>query len=147
MPSIRLNDLEDAFQWVSASAPFVNSAFISKTTGGVFYASSEHKMDEPLPEDCEEASLYWAVPHRNDLDLGRALVFEFVEEQLPDQLGAVEGIFRRRGAYGRFKDLLERKGLLDAWYEHERKATVSALLAWAAEEGMPVEPGRRSTAA
>ena len=147
MPSIPLDDLESAFEWVSASAPFMNSAFISKTTGQVFYASSAHEMDEPLPEDYEDASLYWSVPHRNDLDLGRTLVFEFVEERLADQLGAVEGYFRRRGAYGRFKDLLERKGLLEAWYEHEREATVSALLAWAAEEGMTVKPGRRSTGA
>jgi hypothetical protein len=142
-----LDDLEDAFHWVSASAPFMNSALVSTTTGQVFYASSAHEVDEALPEDYEGASLYWSVPHKNDLDLGRTLVFEFVQERLPDQLPAVEGIFRRRGAHGRFKDLLERKGLLETWYEYERKSTVNALLAWAAEEGMPVKPGRGGTGA
>ena len=56
------------------------------------------------------------IPHKNDLDLGQALVFEFAASHLPDEYDRVRDIFRRRGAYGRFKDLLDSKGLLETWY-------------------------------
>ena len=48
---------------------------------------------------------YIQIPHKNDLDLGQRLVFEFVETHLPHEYNRVQQIFRRRGAYGRFKDL------------------------------------------
>jgi hypothetical protein len=86
----------------------------------------------------EDATLYCAVPHKNDLDLGRNLVFRFVSEYLPEQEHKVEDYFCRRGAYARFKDLLERTGHLEQWYQYEQKATKIALLAWAAEEGLKV---------
>jgi hypothetical protein len=48
----------------------------------------------------------------------------------------VATFFRKRGAYGRFKDLLERKGLLEAWYEYEAQAVEQALRTWSAENGL-----------
>lgn len=72
-------------------------------------------------------------------------MFAFADELLPPALAhKVDEIFRRRGAYGRFKDLLEREGRLDEWYAYERQAAQAALLAWATEKGMRVavpEPG------
>jgi hypothetical protein len=139
LQSIPFDDLVFAFYWVSVSIPFDNSAFISKSTGQVYYTSSSHDVDDELPDDCEDASWYWTVPHKNDLDLGRSLAFQFVDEYLPDQARAVQDIFHRRSA----KDLFQRKGRLEAWFEYERVATESALLAWAREEGLPVMPPRR----
>jgi len=51
-----------------------------------------------------------AVPHKNDLDLGRSLALRFVDQQLPDRSAAVRAIFQQRGAYARFKDLLTAEG-------------------------------------
>jgi hypothetical protein len=68
-------------------------------------------IDEIGDEDLDW-ELCVEIPHKNDLDLGQRLVFEFVETHLSDEYQRVEQIFRRRGAYGRFKDLLESKGLL-----------------------------------
>jgi hypothetical protein len=48
-----------------------------------------------------------ATPHKNDLDIGQRLVFVFVDTHLLDEYSRVRQIFRRRGAYGRFKHLLE----------------------------------------
>ena len=48
--------------------------------------------------------------------------------------------FHQRGAYGRFKDLLERKGMLEAWYECEAQAAEQALRAWSAENGLQLKP-------
>ena len=146
-PSVSLDDLESALEWVSAAGPFENAAFISKTTGQIFYSSSTHETEDELPGDVDDASLYWSVPHKNDLDLGRALAYRYVEERLPEEYRAVQDIFHRRGAYARYKDLLQRSGHLESWYEYERSATESALLAWAEAWGLRVTTqGRRSGA-
>lgn len=140
MVTVSFDDLESAFLWVSGTAQYDNAAYISKATGQVFLDSASHETEDELPEDYEDALLYWTVPHKNELNLGRSLAFEFVEERLPDQLKNVQRIFHERGAYRRFKDLLDRKCLLDDWYDFERVATEAALLAWAKREGMNVTP-------
>jgi hypothetical protein len=42
----------------------------------------------------------------------------------------VRRIFKRKGAYARFKDLLQQKNALDRWYDFETKATEKALREW-----------------
>lgn len=138
MPTISYDDLESALFWASSSGPFDNVAYVSKTTGEIFYSSETNPVEEELPDDVEDEDLYCALPHKNDLDLGRTLVFDFVDEQIPDQYMAVQEIFRHRGAYARFKDLLERAGQLHAWFEYEQTATERALLGWAEEQGISV---------
>jgi hypothetical protein len=137
-PSVTFDDLESALQWVSSGRPFENSALISKATGQVFYSSSTYETEDELPEDIDDATLYWSVPHKNDLDLGRNLALQFAAEYLPEDERKVQDYFHRRGAYGQFKDLLERTGRLEQWHQYERQATKLALLAWAAEEGLKV---------
>jgi hypothetical protein len=63
------------------------------------------------------------------LDLGRELVSSFVRQELPEKWDAVRDMFRKRGAYGRFKDLLHSHGALEKWYEFEASATEQALRA------------------
>ena len=50
-----------------------------------------------------------AVPHKNDLDLGQSLVFEFVEGNLPDAYEEVRYLFRIRGAYSRYYRVINRE--------------------------------------
>jgi hypothetical protein len=54
---------------------------------------------------------YIAVPHKNELGLGRRLVFDFVDQELPRDADAVSDFFRRRGAYARLKALLRNRVL------------------------------------
>jgi hypothetical protein len=70
------------------------------------------------------------IPHKNDLDLGHNLIFEFTASNLPDEYDRVREIFRHRGAYGRFKDLLDSKGLLDTWHDYENERETEALRRW-----------------
>jgi hypothetical protein len=79
-----------------------------------------------------------AVPHKYDLNLGNNLALTFAEEQLADSYETVSNFFRHRGAYGKFKDLLARKGELEAWYEFEAKATELALREWAAAQELSI---------
>jgi hypothetical protein len=138
-PLVSYAELLEAFEWVSASGSMENSAFVSRKTGCAHWASQSGELEAELPEDIEDASVYVAVPHKNDLDLGRALALRFVEERVPDAAATVTGFFRQRGAYARFKDLLERKGILQAWYEYQAQAVESALRAWSEENGLQLK--------
>lgn len=137
MTQLDFDELESAYYWVSGGIPYENFAYVSRATGKVYW-KSEESMDE-LPDDYEDVSLYAGVPNKNDLDLGRVLVFEFVEEYFPQGIHEVSAIFSRRGAYSRFKDLLDDEGLLDRWFEFERDATKKALQEWATENGFEIE--------
>ena len=82
---------------------------------------------------------YIAIPHKTDLDLGKPLVIEFVRNHCPELRESVNAIFSRRGAYGRYKELLAEKSLLDEWYAFENARTKEVLLEWCAENGLVIE--------
>jgi hypothetical protein len=135
MTPLKFDDLESAFYWVSGAMQYENSAYVSRATGKVYWVSDELEDEEELPEDIDDGTLYIAVPHKNDLQLGRSLVFEFVEEHLPDEINRVRSFFSKRGAYSRFKDFLEYKNRLKQWYEFENDATEKVLHRWAKDNG------------
>jgi hypothetical protein len=135
---IDMADLEAALDWSSAGGPFENQAFIGRLTGSVHLHSPYGDFGEKLPEDIEDGTRYVAMPHKNDLDLGRNLAFEFVSSKAPQLEAQVHSVFRRKGAYGKFKTILERAHLLEQWYEFEGAATKAALLRWAKDNGFEV---------
>jgi len=135
---MKYSDIEDAFLFVSAAPLFEHEAYLNKETGKAYYVSALGDSDE-LPDDLEDKDKYVSVPHKNDLNLGRDLVFDFVSADLPSELGQVRGFFNRAGAYARFKDLLESKDLLEAWYQFEQKATETALREWCKENNIRLE--------
>ncbi|MFO7765597.1 MAG: UPF0158 family protein [Pelovirga sp.] len=130
--------LEDAFLFVSSAAPLECTAVVHRKTGETFYASLMAGYDE-LPDDLDESDDYIGIPHKSDLDLGKPLVIEFVRSRCPEEIDRVLTIFSRRGAYGRFKDLLEQKALLDEWYVFEQQRTRQALLLWCEENSIELE--------
>ena len=103
--------IEEAFLFVSSAAPFEHTAVVHRQTGESFFASDIAGYDEFL-ENLDESDDYIGIPHKNDLDLGKPLVMEFVRSRCPEEIDLVLSIFRRRGAYGRYKDLLEQKAHL-----------------------------------
>ena len=115
----------------------MHSVYLCKETGRTFYTSEMGDSDE-LPDDIDE-SKYISIPYRNDLDLGKNLVIEFVSEFLPEELDRVYSIFRRQGAYSRYKELLSERGLLDKWYKFEDERQKAALKNWCAENGIEIE--------
>jgi hypothetical protein len=127
---VKWSELVYALDWVSAGPMFENAAYINRETGEVYLASTEYDTDIVLPQDIEDESRYIAVPHKNDLDLGRGLVARFVEMQCPEQYEAVREFFRKQGAYARFKNMLEEEGLLAAWRQYETDETERALREW-----------------
>jgi len=95
-------------------------------------------LDEEVPDDLETSDRYLVVPHKTDLDLGRSLALRFAGSELRDCHDQVLAFFRRRGAYARFKNLLESKGALQRWYKYEAESTEKALKDWCVENGIRI---------
>jgi hypothetical protein len=129
---VTFSEIWDAFLFVNSAEHGMHSAILCKDTGQIYYHSELGDFD-----DVEELELDWdaciEIPYKNDLDLGKNLVFEFVELHLAEEYRRVEQIFECRGAYRRFKDLLEQKGLLQSWYDFENQEQEHALHQWCIE--------------
>ena len=57
---------------------------------------------------------------------------------LPDDYEEVRRIFSRRGAYGKFKGILERRRALERWYAFEAEASERALREWCEVNGVAI---------
>ena len=126
---IKLSDIEFAFGFVNSAPMTANVAVICKETGEILYKSDYGDEDE-IPEEVYDREDCIEIPHKNDLDLGRNLVFEFVEQYLPSDFERVRQIFRRRGAYARYKDLIVDRGFLKKWYDFEITRQTKTLREW-----------------
>ena len=135
--SVTFGDLEDAFLFVSSGSPCEHSAVLCRDTDKIYYKSEFGDLDE-IPEDLDYEKCV-EIPHKNDLNLGRALVFEFVSERLSGEIDRVNRIFSCKGAYSRFKQMLEEKGFLDEWHVYEDQRMKVALRKWCQDEGIEVK--------
>ena len=135
---MKYSDVENAYMFVSMSPPDEHYAYLNKETGETYYVSTLGDSDE-LPDDLEENEKYISIPHKNDLNLGRDLVFDFISANLPAEYEQVRRMFSKKGAYARLKELLEAKGQLEAWYEFENKATEEALRGWCKENDIRLD--------
>jgi hypothetical protein len=125
--SVSRYDIELAFAFVNSDAPMMHQAYISLDTGQIYWFSELNPTEQETPEDFETSDRYIALPHKNELGLGRNLALSFAADELPDRYREVAAIFHRKGTYGRFKSLLESVGLLEKWYKFEEAALDSAL--------------------
>lgn len=133
MVAVKWSEFIDAFEFASFGGPYENRAFVNLDTGSLHCISDAIELDEETPEDLETSDRYVALPHKTDLDLGRKLALSFTEQHLPREFDRVVGYFHKRGAYSRFKDLLEDRGVLEIWYTFEKHATERALRQWCDE--------------
>lgn len=139
MVSVKLDELIDAFEFVSAGGPEEHAAYVSLETGRIYWESDS--VDEELPGDLHDADRYLAVPSKHDLALGKGLVLRFVAAELPNAYEKIDGFFRQRGAYARLKDFLAAAGRLDAWYAFEATKTEEALRNWCRDNGIQIVDG------
>jgi hypothetical protein len=77
------------------------------------------------------------------LNLGQNLALTFAAQELPGDYDSVVEFFRHKGAYSRFKKLLESRSLRDVWFAFEARAIEAELRSWCNESGIqllgPVE--------
>ena len=128
-------DLETAFLFVSSDGLGENQAFLHRPSGEIYLHSDIVDIEEELPDDIDSED-YIEIPDRKELDLGKPLVMEFVRLFLPDDYDEVSQSFRRKGAYGRFKNLLARRNALNRWYEFSARAEKAALKEWCASNAI-----------
>lgn len=130
---VKLSDLEDALMFVDVGAGFDTAAWVCRETGAVLWHGEDTDDFEPLPDDIDDAARYVALPNKHDLNLGKPLALEFTRTHLPACYEQVCAMFSHRGAYARFKDLLDRHDSLDVWHQWEAEQTRHALRAWCAD--------------
>lgn len=127
---VSFKDILLAFEFVSAGSTGEHRAFLCKQSGTLYWHSEFTGDSDELPDDIEDSDKYVQIPDRRELELGKPLVLDFARQFLPDDVGGLQQIFRKRGAYARFKDLLQRRGALDRWYDFEANAEERALRMW-----------------
>ena len=138
--AVSFNELLEAFDFVNFGGMGEHQAFLCRQTGKVYWHTEflDDEFDE-LPEDIDDDEKYIQVPDKRELGLGKRLALDFALQFLPERADKVRAIFSKRGAYARFKDLLEEKGVLDQWYEFERKAEEQALRDWCELNSIEIE--------
>ena len=134
-PKVSLSDLEHALLWTK-DPTFDTEAYVSRETGEVIFIGGDDPMPVKVPKkELRIKKKYIPTPLQNDLINARRLLFDFIEEHLPDQLENVQDNFHHAGAWGRTKTLLQRKGKLNDWHQYENEALRTALREWAEENG------------
>lgn len=112
MVSLKYSDLDMAVDFVSSGASLDASAYICRETGRIWYESDDSFEEEELPCDLGNTNKYVEVPDKREFDLAKFLVLRFASRELPEEYEEIDSIFRRSGAYSRFKDLLSEHGTL-----------------------------------
>jgi len=128
--TIKFEDIEFSFDFVSSAQPCMNEAYLNIHTGETYWHSEFGDNEEELPDDIDDTSKYIALPHKNDLDLGKRLALKFSYKFLPEKAEEIETIFHKKGAYSNFKNILEKSGNIQHWYDYENKAQEYALREW-----------------
>jgi len=136
MAGFGFDDIVTAFHFVSAEPQGGNFAYLDVKTGRIIFQSLMMDIDE-LHGKMDRSQLV-AIPHKNELGLGQSLIFEFVDVNLPDEYHRVRDIFRRKGAYRRFKAFLESRGMLETWYRFENEREEKTLRSWCEENQIPL---------
>lgn len=110
---------------------------LNRHTGEILCNYSD--MDLAQIEEAEEKGIdvhgpdWVEVPKQDDLRLGRHVAIDFVAEYLPDDLDRVYDYFSNRGAFRRFKDLIDLRDKVVEWRAYEQARTEAALREWCAE--------------
>lgn len=144
MTKVDLDDLALAVRWVADGMALDHEAWVERSTGVVrMYSPDQAALCGPMPTNAGGHADCVPVPDRRELGLGTELVFDFARDEMPDAVDAVRAVFRRKGAYGRFRDMLERQGLLERWYAYEEAREMQALHEWCEAQGLvPAYPAR-----
>jgi hypothetical protein len=127
---VRFEEIQEAFEFVSAAGVGEHQAFLCMQSGKIYWQSDLSDLDDELPDDIEDDEKYLAIPDKRELDLGKPLVLDFARQVLPGDFDEVRRIFSKRGAYANFKDLLIRRRVLEQWYAFAEEATARALREW-----------------
>lgn len=135
---LSLKEILDVYQTTDFGVLTETRAFLNADDYSILVQSDFVEDDEEVVESRLANGRWIEFPNKYDLDLGKGLALRFASEYLDDAgYDRVCSYFSHRGAYGRFKDFLEDRGLLQKWYEYSELAEVNALRWWLEENKIP----------
>jgi hypothetical protein len=136
-PTVDFGELEDAMLLAGDEA----EAWVCRETGKIYVKSDLNFGEEAdeLPDDIDTSDQYIPLPGSRDLDLGHDLVLRFVEVEMPQEYEQVRQMFRKKGAYGRFSNLIGSMGLTDQWHRFRDEQTETALRSWCEDNGLDLQ--------
>ncbi|GEM_PF-238635 len=135
MPSYQ--EIEDAISF-SDLAFNRGGAYYDPARDALYLRGSEMPDDQAaIPDDVDWGTCI-LIPGEKQLDLGRALVERFVQQFRPADVDLIRSFFNRRGAYRRFRIWTVEMGLLDPWHAYRARAEHAAIVAWCAEQNIPL---------
>jgi hypothetical protein len=125
--SVSIKKLLEAMDTTSTLLDGDQIIFLDPTSGR-FYKKND--LEQPRPDDLLSNPKYLIVPSKQDLDVGKNLVFEFTSLFLSQYIEVVHDYFRKKGAYARFIAFLNLHHQLENWYDYQHKKQQQALIAW-----------------
>jgi len=135
---IKFEDIDMAFDFVSSGAVCEHEAYLDRDSGKIYWYSDIGDNEEELPSDLDDPK-YISIPHKNDFGLGKPLVIDFARDNMMDHVQEVYDIFSRKGAYQKFKALLEKTNNLDKCYSFETESVNKALRNWCSENKIDIQ--------
>lgn len=138
MPTIKLEDLEQAYDFTDAARPYGGGVWLDRNTGAFWELAEDEWYPEPPPTDPQESPDYVAVPDSHELGIGVRQALAFAETRLPDHLQEIRGLFHHKGGWKQFKALIQRLHLENDWYAWRDASTREALREWATDKGIDV---------
>ena len=116
------------------------SVFLNRADGKFYYLNDATGVNDELPDDFELSDNYIEIPHKNELDLGNQLVFDFVRAHSHSSWDEIRHMFSRKGAYRRWSSWLARTNLRDKWFDFEQTSTTRALKQWCCDNSIELKP-------
>ena len=147
MPA-KFAEVLEALEFANTNGFGEYQAYVCKQSGKIYLHTDydpldSDELDNELPADIDDEDKYLALPDKRELGLGKPLALDFAGQNLAGDLDEVRRMFHKRGAYASFRRLLERRRVLDLWYDFERKATERALREWCEVNSIEIEEPRR----
>ena len=127
---VSFKDILEAFEFVSAGGMGEHQAFLCKQSGKVYWHSEFSDELDELPDDIEDSEKYVPIPDKRELDLGKPLVLDFARQFLPTTSMKFGKYSAAKAPTPNSRDLLDRRGALDHWYDFEAKVEEKALRMW-----------------
>ena len=106
------------------------------------FGYQQDEDDEVLEEMIEEGwrTRFFKLPDKFDINEYRFME-DFIYDEIP--AGAIrdqfESAIRGRGTFRRFRNLAERLGVIDEWYDYKEKAQKKLAIEWCEENGFNYE--------
>lgn len=107
-----------------------------------YFGYQQEEDDEVIEEMIEEGwgTRFFRLPGKFDIN-----EYHFMQDFIYDEIPAggvrdqFESAIRGRGAFRRFRNLAERLGIINEWYEYKEKAQKQLAIEWCEENGFSYE--------